>query len=58
MGMSCRCIGEALFYLSVAAIAAILALAQNYAASGKPVGTDGNVSVPDFSGTWQAPRLS
>ena len=56
--MSCHCIGEALFYLKVAAIAAIPALAQNYAVSGKPVGKDGNVSVPDFSGTWQVPRLS
>jgi hypothetical protein len=49
---------RALLYLTVAAIAATPALAQNFAASGKPVGTERNVSVPDFSGTWQAPRLS
>jgi hypothetical protein len=42
---------RALLYLTVAAIAAIPALAQSFPAAGKPVGTDGNVSVPDFSGT-------
>src|SRR5258706_13768459 len=46
-----------LLYLTVAAIAAIPALAQNVPAGGKPVGTDGKVSVPDFSGTWQHPSF-
>ncbi len=48
---------RALLYLTVAAIAAIPAFAQNVPARGKPVGTDGKVSVPDFSGTWQHPSF-
>ena len=46
-----------LLYLTVAAIAAIPALAQNPPAGGKPVGANSDVSVPDFSGTWQHPAF-
>ena len=46
-----------LLYLTVAAIAAIPALAQNFPAGGKPVGRDTKVSVPDFSGTWAHPSF-
>src|SRR6266516_3375506 len=48
---------RALLYLTVAAMAAIPALAQNFPGGGKPVGTDANVSIPDFSGTWQHPSF-
>ena len=46
-----------LLYVSVSAVAAIPALAQSPPASGKPVGTIGIDSVPDFSGTWQHPAF-
>src|SRR5438067_9606380 len=46
-----------LLYVTVAAIAAIPALAQNFPGGGKPVGTDANVFIPDFSGAWQHPSF-
>jgi hypothetical protein len=43
---------RALLYVTIAAIAAIPALAQNHSA-----GANENVSVPDFAGTWQHPSF-
>src|SRR6266446_5503157 len=46
-----------LLYVTVAAIAAIPALAQTLKADSKSGGTSENSSVPDFSGTWQHPAF-
>jgi len=48
---------RALLYATVAAMAAIPALAQDAASGGKAAGTNANPSVPDFAGTWQHPAF-
>src|SRR4051812_24579866 len=41
----------------VAAIGAVPVLAKDVAVRGKPGGESGNISIPDFTGTWQHPSF-
>src|SRR5258708_33977168 len=40
---------------SWSALAAMPAIAQPLNAAGKPIDTNGNASIPDFTGTWTHP---
>ena len=46
-----------LLYVTVAAIAAMPAIAQTLPADGKSGGINENATAPDFSGTWQHPSF-